>query len=157
MTTPSAESLRLQVINRICTVLGAITAGADYWYKPAAAIQKRWLDIDACTAFPVYMVLPVPGGPIECVGPDRYDEAMEVIVKGYVKDAADPVTRLERCLRDVRKAINDDVRNGVAGSLGTLVSNFEFPASPEIEWRIDGFGGFDQRVRMTITGPFGTL
>lgn len=155
MTTPAAP-LRLQIVDRIVTVLAAITAGASYFYKPAQVL-KRLVAIEDCSGWPTLMVFPVSGGPIESIGPDRYDEAMEVLIKGYVKDDADPVTVLERCLRDVRKAINDDARSGAAGSLGVLATNFEFPSSPEVEFSIDGFGGFDQRLRMTITGAFGVL
>jgi hypothetical protein len=155
MTTP-AVPLRLQVIDRIVAVLTAITEGADYFYKPSQVL-KRLVAIEDCSGFPVVMVFPVSGGAIENIGPDRYDEVLEVLIKGYVKDTTDPVTIIERFLRDVRKAINDDARSGTAGSLGVIATNFEFPASPEVEFSIDGFGGFDQRLRMTITGAFGTL
>ena len=86
MTTPAADPLRLQVLDRIVAVLQAITAGADYWYKPAQVL-KRLIGIDQCAGFPTYMVFPVSGGPIELSGaPDRYDEDMEILIKGYVKD-----------------------------------------------------------------------
>lgn len=157
MTTPASAPLRLQIIDRMVAVLQAITAGADYWYKPAAVV-KRLMAVEECADFPTYMVFPVSGGTIEHTGsPDQYDEDMEVLIKGYVKDEADPVTKLERCLRDVRRAINEDSKSGTAGALGTLAVETRFESSPEMEFSIDGFGGFDQRVRVKISGPFGTI
>ena len=156
MTTPAAESLRLQVINRIVTVLEAITDGADYWYKPAA-VRKQLMAIEECSGYPTYMVFPVSGGPVEAVGPDLYDEDMEILIKGYVKDESDPVTKVERCLRDIRRAINEDSKSGVAGTLGVLAVETRIEQSPEVEFSIDGFGGFDQRIRVKITGAFGEL
>jgi hypothetical protein len=156
MTTP-AIPLRLKILDRLVAVLTGIVTGADYFYTPAEVL-KRLVAIDECSGFPVYMVFPVPGGPIEHSGaPDGYDEDMEILIKGYVKDTLDPVTKAERCLRDVRRAINEDSKSGVAGTLGVLAVETRIEASPETEFSIDGFGGFDQRIRVKITGTFGTL
>ena len=156
MTTPAVPK-RLQVIDRLVAVLTAITAGADYFYKPAEVL-KRLVAIDECSGFPVYMVFPVSGGPIDFSGaPDEYDEDMEILIKGYAKDTLDPVTEVERCLRDVRRAINEDSKSGVAGTLGVLAVETRIEASPETEFSIDGFGGFDQRIRVKITGTFGEI
>lgn len=156
MTTP-AIPLRLQILDRLVAVLTAIVAGTDYFYTPIDVV-KRLLAIDECSAFPTYMVFPVSGGPIELSGaPDEYDEDMEILIKGYVKDTLDPVTMAERCLRDVRRAINEDSISGDAGTLGVLAVETRIEASPEMEFSIDGFGAFDQRIRVKITGAFGEI
>ena len=65
---PSADPLRLQVLNRIVAVLLAIEAGASYWYKPIAVERKRFMTLEQCAGFPTLMVFPVSGGPIEHSG-----------------------------------------------------------------------------------------
>ena len=82
---------------------------------------------------------------------------MEILIKAYAKDELDPVTRVERALCDVRKAIDEDSKSGAAGTLGTLAVETRIETSPEMEFSIDGFGGFDQRIRVKITGTFGEL
>ena len=67
------------------------------------------------------------------------------------------MTSVERALCDVRKAINEDSKSGVAGTLGVLAVETRIETSPEMEFSIDGFGGFDQRIRVKISGPFGEL
>ncbi len=157
MTTPAANPLRLQVIDRIAAVLQAITAGANYWFAPGMTVQKKLLAIEDCSGYPAYMVFPIPGGPIEESGYERFDEDIAVLIKGYIKDEAAPVTMLEKCLRDVRRAINEDRKSGVAGSLGVIASRLTFEESPEVEFTIDGFGCFDQVVHVKIIGDFGVL
>ncbi len=157
MTTPAADPLRLQVLDRIVAVLQAITAGEYYWYTPAQVL-KRLIGIDQCIGYPTYMVFPVSGGRVEHSGaPDEYDEDMEILIKGYLKDELDPVTQVEKALCDVRRAINEDSKSGAAGTLGVLAVETRIEASPEMEFSIDGFGGFDQMLRVKISGSFGEL
>jgi len=163
MTTP-ATPLRLQVVERICAVLQAIVAGPDYWYTPdAGAVIKRMMVLEEIVHFPTYMVFSGEAeGDIECSGAagddSEYTQAFTVTVKGVVKDSLDTVTPLERCLADVRKAIDADSRSGAPGSLGALCVQCRIEKSPwtdDGEFSFWGFGAFSQKITVWIAGPMG--
>ncbi len=161
MTTPSTDPLRLQIINRIVAVLQAITAGATYWYTPGA-VNKRFTHWSECKSFPTYSVSTASGGKVELSGAagddSEYTEDFYVSIKGVVKDSVDTVTRLERALADVRKAIDADSRSGAAGTLGALGVETRIEESPETDdgyLSLEGFGFFDQKVRVSIAGNIG--
>jgi hypothetical protein len=160
MPTPSALSLRLQIVNRLVVVLQAITAGATYWVKPYEVL-KRDIMLEQAKGFPVYMVYSGSDKGISISGaPDQYDEVMQVLVEGYVKDMVDPITALEKSIQDVRLAINTDSKSGAAGTLGTLSTEsimFGPVKTDEGLFSADGFGYFSQPVEVTITGDFGVL
>jgi hypothetical protein len=160
MTTP-AEPLRLQIINRIVTVLENIVAGDTYFYT-SGAVVKRFIHWTECKAFPTYMVFAAPGGTVELSGAagddSEYTEDFFVSVKGIVKDNVDTVTRLENCIADVRKAIDADSRSGAAGTLGVLAEQTRIEDSPETDdgyLSLEGFGFFDQKIRVSIAGVMG--
>ena len=158
-----AIPLRLQVINRIVAVLQAIVAGADYWYTPdPGAVVKRFVLWTEAVHFPTYMVFTGSGGKIELSGAagddSEYTEDFYVSVKGIVKDSVDTITRLENCIADIRKAIDADSRSGAAGSLGALAVEVRIEESPETDdgyLSLEGFGFFDQKVRVSIAGVMG--
>jgi len=160
---PPAVPLRLQVINRIGAVLQAIVAGADYWYTPdPGAVVKRFVLWTEAVHFPTYMVFTGSGGKVELSGAagddSEYTEDFYVSVKGIVKDSMDTVTRLEKCIADIRKAIDADSRSGAAGSLGALAVEVRIEESPETDdgyLSLEGFGFFDQKVRVSIAGVMG--
>ena len=151
---------RLQVINRVVAVLQAITAGASYFYTPYAVV-KRFFHWKEVTGFPVYMVFSDSGGSIVLAGaPDLYDEDFYINIKGYVQDNNDTVTVLERAIRDVQYAINQDSKSGVAGTLGTLAIETRMEESPETDngyLSLEGFGFFDMRIRVKISGDYGEI
>lgn len=161
MPTPSALSIRLQVINRIQTVLQAITAGATYWVKPYE-VTKRLILLEQAKGFPIYMVFSAAGGAgAELLGPpDNYDEKFRVLVKGIVKDNSDTVTALEKSLQDIRLAINTDSKLGTAGSLGALCVQATMFGPVETDEGLlsdEGFAYFEQPVDIEIEGDFGVI
>jgi hypothetical protein len=163
MANPSALPLRLQVINRIVTVLGAITAGTDYWFTPAK-VAKKFLTPEEAVGFPCYMVMAgEKGNRIELAGsPKVYDEFFTVSVKGIIKNSSDTVTDCEKALRDIRKAINDDSISGTSGTLGNMtgVVAIRIDQGPDMDdgsWSINGYGFFDQPISVHITGDYGEL
>jgi hypothetical protein len=161
MPSPAALSLRLQVINRIVTVLQAITAGATYWVKPYE-VSKRLTLIEDAQDFPYYMVFSGSGGRgVELQGaPDNYLESFRVIVKGVVQSDTDTVTALEKSLQDIRLAINTDSKSGAAGSLGVLCVQAVMFGPVETDEGLlsdDGFAYFEQPIDVEIEGDFGTI
>lgn len=156
---PPAASLRLQVINRIVAVLQAIVAGGNYFYTPGA-VTKKYLTESELKAFPTYMVFASTGGSIEIVSTNLYDETFIVSIKGWIQDQADTVTKVENAVRDIRRAINEDSKSGVAGSLSTLAVEVRIEEPPDTDdgyWSVANLGWFDQRIRVTISGDFGEL
>ena len=153
MTTP-AKSLRLQVIDRIVAVLTAITQGADYWYTPQ--IFRRAILENEMVGNVAYAVFPGPGqDPEEING--EHTERFEVLVRGVVRDASDPVSAQEKAMADIRKAIDIDSRLGTAGALGALTVKVEIGSSEtdEGEFFAQNLGFFEQRIRVEVAGnPF---
>jgi hypothetical protein len=151
-------SLRLQVIERVVTVLKAITAGASYFYTPAH-VSKGF--VAEPQGYPVYQVLSESGGEIELYSDQQNAESFYIAIVGKVQDASDVVTKIENALRDVRKAINEDFKPGMgAGSLINLASDMRIEAPPDIEYEFEGvgfFGYFSQRVRFQVYGEFGEI
>ena len=160
MPTPSTP-LRLQVINRIVAVLQAITTGATYFYT-TGQVAKRFIHWSEAKSFPTYMVFTGSGGTVVLSGASgddsEYTEDFYVSVKGIVKDSVDTVTRLENSIADIRKAIDADSRSSAAGSLGVLAVETRIEESPETDdgyLSMEGFGFFDQKIRISIAGVIG--
>jgi len=156
------DSLTLQAIDRVITVLKAIVAGDDYFYTPYDVAKKfiHWQESPVTPTKPHYMVFRDSGGSIEFSGTNQYDETWYINIKGYVKDNADTVTKMERAIRDIRKAINDDSKSAEAGSLGVIAVQTIFEAPPETDngyLSSEGFGFFDMRVKVITSGDFGEL
>ena len=159
--TTLAVPLRLQVIDRIVAVLKGIVAGAVYFYTPGG-VEKRFVHWTEAKNFPTYMVFTGSGGTVglsgAAGGDSEYTEDFFVSVKGIVKDSEDTVTRLERCIADVRKAIDLDSQSGEPGTLGAIAVQTTFEDSPDTDdgyLSLEGFGFFDQRVRVSIAGNMG--
>jgi len=156
-----AIPLRLQIINRVVAVLQGITAGATYFYTPGAVVKRFVLWTEA-KSFPTYMIFTGSGGKVELSGAagddSEYTEDFFISVKGIVKDSVDTVTRLENSIADIRKAIDADSRSGAAGSLGALAVETRIEDSPETDdgyLSLEGFGFFDQKIRVSIAGEIG--
>jgi len=153
------DPISLKVLNRIVTVLRAITAGANYFYTPYQ-VSKRFVHWGEADGFPVYMVFRDSGGRIETSGTDLYDEDMTITIKGIIQDEEDTVTKMERAIRDVRKAINDDAKSGAAGSLGVLAVETRIEEAPETDngyLSLEGYGYFDQKIRVKTCGDYDEL
>lgn len=159
---PPTNPLTQQIIERIITVLKAIVAGDNYFYTPYDVAKKfvHWEEARLTPDKPHYMIFRDSGGSIEFAGTNQYDETWYINIKGYVKDNSDTVTKLERAIRDIRKAINDDSKSAAAGSLGALGIQTIFEEPPETDngyLSVEGFGFFDQRVKIITSGDFGEL
>jgi hypothetical protein len=158
MAIPSADPKRLQVIDRIVEVLKGITAGADYFYTP---VDVRKGFVISPSGYPTYVVRSEAGGEIEMHSDSQWRESFYVAIHGAVQEIGDAVTPLERALRDVRKAIEQDFQPAAgAGSLITLATSIVFDTPPEIDYGPEGQGPlafFSQRVRITIDGEFGEI
>jgi hypothetical protein len=157
---PTDNPLRLQVIDRIVEVLRGIVAGADYFYTPYAVVKRMAHHLDA-PGFPYYMVYPDASARApEYAGQQLYDELMVVTVKCYVDlEGDEAATKLEKCLRDVRKAIMADQVSGGAGSLATLTlaADVDILETDGGLLALEGRGYFDQRFIFRITGQWGQL
>lgn len=158
MALPSADPKRLQVIDRVVSVLKSISAGADYFYTPMEVCKGFKA---ALRGYPAYLVLSASGGEIMQHLDQQLDEAFYVEIRGAVQDVGDVVTPLERALRDVRKALNDDFKpEAGAGSLITLATSMMIDTPPEIDYEFEGqgfFGYFVQRIRFQVSGEFGEI
>lgn len=158
MAVPSADPLRLQVINRIVEVLKNITAGADYFFTPVA-VAKGF--VVSPSGYPAYAVRSETGGEIEMHSDAQFAESFYVSIHGAVQEIGDVVTPLERAIRDVRKAIETDFQPAAgAGSLITLATNIQFDAPPDINYGPEGQGPlafFRQRLKVMVSGEFGEI
>ena len=85
-----------------------------------------------------------------------YDETFHIAINGVVYDAEDPVSKVEKAIRDIRKAINDDSVDFSAGTLGSLCVQVRIDKPPEIEY-FENFAFFEQLFRNHISGNFGDL
>jgi len=154
--------LTQQIIERVITVLEAITAGDNFFYTPYAVIKRyvHWREAKLTATKPLYMVFRDSGGVITYIGENNYCADYFINIKGYVQDPSDTVTKLERAIRDVCKAINDDSKGESAGALGALTAAVTIEEPPETDngyLSLEGFGFFDQRIRIRIDGEFGEL
>jgi len=163
MATP-ADGKRLKVINRVVAVILQIKSGDDFFYTPHAVV-RRWLGPEECKGFPTYGVFTDSGGRVELQGvggtPNLFDEIFYINVKGYIHDTEDTVSKLERALRDIRKAINEDAEDtSTTGSLGQLCDECFFDDSPETDngyFGMMNMGFFDQRIRIRVSGHIGEI
>jgi len=157
-----SDPLTQQIIERIIAVLKAITTGDNFFYTPAAVAKRfvHWREASFSADKPYYMVFRDSGGTIEYIGENNYCADYFINIKGYVQDNNDTVTRLERAIRDICKAINDDSKGEAAGTLGALAAAVTIEEPPETDngyLSLEGIGFFDQRIRIRIDGEFGEL
>jgi len=155
------DPLRLQVADRFETVLNAIVAGDDYFYTPHK-VAKIPLSYELAKYGNLYEVFTGEDvGSIEITGRENYDETFYVSVVGTVFDRADLVTKVEKAIRDIRRAIDVDAKSPAAGSLGaSMTVQVRIDESPAISYFSedkDSFAQFDQKFRVQITGDFGDL
>jgi len=152
------DPIRLQVIDRIVTVLRDIQEGDNYFHSPRQ-VEKGF--VAEPQGYPIYMVRSESGGDIEMHGDAQFAETFYVSINGRMQEIGDVVSPMERCLRDVRKAIDADFRaGGAADSLIGLATTVQFDTPPDITYDVDAtgpFAEFSQRVRITIFGEFGEL
>jgi len=156
MSFPSAEPKRLLIIERVVTVLKAMRQGEGYWYT-AADVVKQVVHEREVLKFPFYMVEyeSSPGSPKSNIN-HQFTEDLAIIIKGACDgEAGDTTTKLERCIRDVRTAIDADTSSVAAGSLGALGAVVTIDAL-EIE-HDEKYGYFNQRFIAHIRGDWRSL
>jgi hypothetical protein len=146
---------KLQALERVVAVLNAIQAGADYWFKPYA-VNMRFTHWSECTGFPTYSVH-INGSPrMTICGPSNlWDEDMTISIKGIVQDNYDTTTKILKCIQDIRRAVDADSMSGVAGTLGTLAVECVPDEGFETDdgyLSMEGFGFFDQKYRIKVSG-----
>lgn len=160
-TTYPPDPLTLQVIDRIVTVLKGIVGGADYFYTVGENVIKGAKHYQEVTSFPFDMVsAETEDRKPEYLPDNLVRKYMAVSVKAYVDaEGGEPVTKLLKHLRDVQKAINEDSRSGTAGALGAIAdfTEIETVETDNGMLALEGYGYFDQRVVVCITGNWGTL
>jgi len=156
---PSAP-MRETIRDRVITVLQAITAGDNYFYTPYEVTQ-RFIHWKEANGFPTYMVHFDSGGTNKVLSSHQFDVDFYLSIKGIVGgDPDDPQTAVIRANRDIQKAIDYDSHSGGAGSLvtlGAVVSFEEQPITDNGYLSLEGFGFFDQRMRIQIIGAYGDM
>lgn len=151
-----ADPLRLQVLNRIKTVLKAITAGDNYFFTPYDVILGKRKE-EEINRYPFYMIVPQAGS-LEFAGQHLYNEKMTIFVYGFTEDNNDVVAVNEKALRDIRKAVGDDAKGQAAGTLGALTVQTKMDESPITDYDINHTKGyFRLTVEAWIEGGFGKL
>lgn len=152
---------RLQVLDRFVTVLRAIVAGDLYFFKPAEVVKGSILLGIEAKGYPTYMVnAGSPGEDIEHFVDQQFEETFYPEVEGIAYSDKDIVGMIEKCIRDVRVAIETDAASGQPGTLGaTSLTKIKGP--PDIELGamanqptsiVGGFGWFTQRFSVRIEG-----
>lgn len=126
---------RLKVINRVVTVLQAITAGSTYFFTPYNVEKFRRVreQVNLPEGKPHYEVVSDVGDS-ELAATDLMDETMTISVFGMVKHSTDLVGAVEKSREDVINAVNTDIASGAAGSLGTLADWPSPPLSPLVHY-----------------------
>lgn len=156
-----SDPLRLQVLDRFETVLNSIEAGTNYFYTPHE-VSKSPIAYELAKHGPLYQALVTEDatGEIVITGRENYDETYYISVEGVVHDRADLGTKLEKAIRDVRYAIDQDAKSSAVGSLGALTVQVRIDGSPDVAYfseKRDDFAVFEQMFRIQITGDFGVL
>lgn len=156
MSFPTADPIRLRVLDRLVEILKAMREGDNYWFTPGAVLGQ-FITYQEMKASPTYMISQDSGGSIEQVQ-DLYIEDFYVNVKCWVMDKDDPREVLEKCLRDVRTAINADTLptagTGSLADLDALVFFDEPPTTDNGYLSLEGYAFFEQRIKIQVSGTW---
>lgn len=150
-----------QVIERIETILKGIdNSGGSYYYTVREECVVRGLRVwREARGYPFLMVyLGSDSQPVEYHPDKNIFIYPTIIVAAYVdKEGGEPITKMLRVLRDVRMALESDIRSGESGSLGQLAEWIRLGsvATDEGELALDGLAGFRLEVNMCICGDYG--
>lgn len=153
MTLPADPKL-LTITDRIVTVLKTIEEGDDFFYTPYDVLE-RFVHWNEAKGFPLYMVFPKNSEDPQFGGTDIYDQNVFYSIQGLLKAAMS----IEKSMRDIRKAINDDSKSVEAGTLGKLtvetrIGNFD---TDNGYLTLEGFRWFEITVRVNVSGDEGDI
>jgi len=152
---PPAKSKKLLALERVVAVLQAITAGDDYWYTPAG-VRMRAIAFEKEVGDPWYAVFVESAPRMQLDGPSNlWTEDMIVTVSGFVRDNVDTVSKMLKCIQDIRRAIETDATSGLPGSLSQIAEETIPDEGYETDdglFSAQGFGLFDQKVRIRVAG-----
>ncbi len=163
MSWPSADPKRLQLIDRVIAVLRTIDAGTDHYFYTPHEVTKRMIHYREATGYPTYMVHTDSATETpQTLSDHGYDEVVAISVKGIVDaEDGDAVTKLERCVRDIRYALDQDSRGTDSDSIGAVSADghivFDSLETDNGYLGLEGFGYFDQRILVRMTGDWGEL
>jgi hypothetical protein len=150
---------KAQVLERIITVLKSIATGSTYFYTPAS-VEKRYTHFKEVTEGPAYSVHLDTGGRLTDGLGEWKTEEFYVNVKGTVLDEQDAATAIARSLRDIRYAINQDMKSSATGSLASICSHLFIEDGAETDngyLSLEGKGYFEQRIRIIVSGTIDQL
>jgi hypothetical protein len=153
-----AELKSVLVRERIIEVLRDISAGDDFFFTPGVVYDnyKNWKEQEA---FPAYSIFFGAGGEWKEYAGLQAAETFVVIVHGDFKDDQNAPKSVRQGIRDVRKAIMDDMATGGEDSLATLCDHITLgaTATDNGQGAMIGSGYFDQEFSITISGKIETL
>lgn len=135
-----------------------ITVGDDYHRTPYD-VTARFVHWREASGYPLYMVYIESSEPPEFAGTELYDQNVIFTIKGYVKHDSDTLKEMLYSMADIRKAINTDSKSGVAATLGTLTVQTRIQDfwTDDGYLSLEGFGFFNLRISVTISGDEGEL
>ena len=153
-----ADTKSILVRARVIAVLREIVAGDDFFITPGVVYDnfKNWKEREA---YPAYLVVFGSGGEWKEYGGLQAAETFALIVHGDFKDCEDAPADVRKGIRDVRKALMDDMATGGEGSLAELVDHLTLGATTTDngEGAMLGTGWFDQEFQITISGKIEDL
>ena len=161
MAVPATPK-RLSVIDRVVAVLKAIDPSLGFFYPPYA-VQKRLMNFKECGGYPTYFVfMSGAGAAPEAHLDSEYVESLTLSIQGWVDlELGEPQSKLCKCIRDVQKAIADDAKSTVAGSLGVLCANglcdIGGVETDNGGFSLEGASFFSQEISVKLIGDFGEL
>lgn len=152
------EPLLLRVRDRIVTVLKTIVAGDDYNRTPYD-VTERLVHWREARGYPLFMVYIESAEPPEFAGANHYEQNIIFTVKGYVKNKTDTGKEMLLSITDIRRAINLDSKSGAAGTLGVLTTQARIADfwTDNGYLALEGFGFFEQKIAIEVTGDEGEL
>jgi hypothetical protein len=163
MAYPTASTKSVKVRDRIIDILKEIVAGDYFYYTPGVVYDnfKNWKEREA---YPAYAVFFGPGGTWEERQGLQAAETFTIIVHGDFSDSEDAPKAVRLGLRDVRKAVMDDMTSSpvlviTGDSLGSLCDHLTLGAVTTdngVEAMV-GSGWFDQEFAITISGKIEDL
>jgi len=153
-----AETKSIRVRNRFIELLNRIVKGEEF-FSTTGVVYDRWKNWKQRDDYPAYSVFFGPTKEWQEMAGMMAMETLILIVKGAIRNEEDAPAQVRRCLRDVRKAVMDDMISGGAGSLQELCKHLTIgsAATDNGDYASEGYGYFDQEFEVTIYGAIEEL